>query len=257
VLGKAVYEGVLVEPELADWVLNLLSGNRNGVHDLQSLDADVYHSLMRLKHMPAEVIDTLGLAFTFTNLHGQEVDLAPDGGAVGLTRDNRHEYIRRVADFKLNQELLPQVNALAEGFNTVIDTAWIRMFSSPELQALIGGADRDFDVRELRQHVVYAGGYWATDEYVGTFWRVVEEDLTAKQRGLLLKFITSCPRPPLSGFGALQPKVTIYKVKDDVDRLPSASTCVNLFKLPQYSSREVLYEKLVLAIESGTGFELS
>lgn len=43
----------------------------------------------------------------------------------------------------------------------------------------------------------------------------------------------------------------------DTDRLPSASTCMNLLKLPAFNSREQLKEKLLYAIQSGSGFELS
>lgn len=43
----------------------------------------------------------------------------------------------------------------------------------------------------------------------------------------------------------------------DTDRLPSASTCMNLLKLPAFSTAAVLREKLLYAIESGSGFELS
>ena len=40
-------------------------------------------------------------------------------------------------------------------------------------------------------------------------------------------------------------------------RLPTASTCFNLLKLPNYQKKSVLKEKLLYAITSNTGFELS
>ena len=40
-------------------------------------------------------------------------------------------------------------------------------------------------------------------------------------------------------------------------RLPSAATCMNLLKLPQYDTVEQLREKLLYAIKSHCGFELS
>ena len=54
----------------------------------------------------------------------------------------------------------------------------------------------------------------------------------------------------LRGFLAL-------KRRDPVTRLPTASTCFNLLKLPNYPSKEVLREKLKQAIANNTGFELS
>lgn len=41
------------------------------------------------------------------------------------------------------------------------------------------------------------------------------------------------------------------------DRLPSASTCFNLLKLPNYSKKSILKEKLKYAIQANCGFELS
>ena len=41
------------------------------------------------------------------------------------------------------------------------------------------------------------------------------------------------------------------------DRLPTASTCMNLLKLPIIKDEQKLREKLLYAIESESGFELS
>jgi hypothetical protein len=67
-----------------------------------------------------------------------------------------------------------------------------------------------------------------------------------------------CPQPPL----------TIHKVDcgasplallggKDVERLPSASTCFNMLKLPNYKRLATLKAKLLYAIGAGAGFELS
>lgn len=43
----------------------------------------------------------------------------------------------------------------------------------------------------------------------------------------------------------------------DVDKLPTAATCMNLLKLPLYDDTETLRRKLIYAINCGAGFELS
>lgn len=43
----------------------------------------------------------------------------------------------------------------------------------------------------------------------------------------------------------------------DVDRLPTASTCSNTLKLPNYRRAATLREKLLYATRAGAGFELS
>lgn len=41
------------------------------------------------------------------------------------------------------------------------------------------------------------------------------------------------------------------------ERLPTAATCFNLLKMPDFRSKKVLREKLRTAIHSNSGFELS
>lgn len=43
----------------------------------------------------------------------------------------------------------------------------------------------------------------------------------------------------------------------DVDRLPTASTCYNMLKLPNYRRAATLKKKLLYAITSSAGFDLS
>jgi hypothetical protein len=119
----------------------------------------------------------------------------------------------------------------------------------------------------LCRYVRYSNGYHESSHTVKLFWQVVRE-LSPDQRCALLRFITSTSRAPLGGFKHLQPPLTIHKVDcgasplallggKDVDRLPSASTCYNMLKLPNFRRKATLKEKLLYAIGSGAGFELS
>jgi hypothetical protein len=49
-----------------------------------------------------------------------------------------------------------------------------------------------------------------------------------------------------------------YIVKDDENasdmKLPSSHTCFNQLVIPGYSSKEILREKLLIAIDNSTGF---
>jgi len=51
--------------------------------------------------------------------------------------------------------------------------------------------------------------------------------------------------------------IELVGVEISLPRLPSAATCMNLLKLPKYDSEEMLKEKLLYAIRSNSGFELS
>lgn len=142
------------------------------------------------------------------------------------------------------------------GFGGVVPPAWINMFSPAELQLVLGGSDAPVDVDDWAAHTHYSGGYFAEHPVVGWFWDVLRE-FSSGQRAALLKFVTSCSRPPLMGFRWLQPTFCVHKATAEEGRLPTSATCMNLLKLPPYDSRETLRNKLLYAIEAGCGFELS
>ena len=87
------------------------------------------------------------------------------------------------------------------------------------------------------------------------FWRAVAS-MDENKRRLLLKFVTSCSKPPLLGFRDMEPPFCIQNGGTEV-RLPTASTCMNLLKLPEFKEESLLRDKLFYAIEAGSGFELS
>merc|ERR1712194_441221 len=100
-----------------------------------------------------------------------------------------------------------------------------------------------------RSHTKYTGGFTALDRNVHRFWKVMES-LADEQQAALLKFVTSCERPPAAGFRNMNPPFTLQKVfvARDSDKLPTASTCFNILKLPTYSSEKVLRQKLIYSI---------
>lgn len=155
------------------------------------------------------------------------------------------------------------------------------MFNPHELQLLLSGDKGKIDILDLRKNVVYGSGYHDQQPYIQSFWSLLES-FSYDDQSAFLKFVTSCPRQPLLGFSELKPKfgkfcsdnilcyrylnvllvigiqkVPTYENADNVARLPSAATCMNLLKLPQYDNIETLKEKLLYAIKSNSGFELS
>ncbi|XP_058458874.1 ubiquitin-protein ligase E3C [Malaya genurostris] len=259
ILGKALYENLLVELPLAEFFLSKLAGKHSDVdiHQLASLDPVLHRNLMSLKAYEGDVSD-LGLDFTIVCDELGETrieELKPNGSNIMVTTSNRLEYIQLMADFKLNRQIRSQCLAFRQGLANVLPIEWLYMFSNKELQVLISGAEIPVDVHDLRQNTRYGGDFTIEHNTIQLFWKVVEE-FDDIQRRQLLKFVTSCSRPPLLGFKDLDPPFCIQNA-GDTDRLPSASTCMNLLKLPAVEKEEVLREKLLYAIQSGSGFELS
>jgi ubiquitin-protein ligase E3 C len=262
ILGKALYEGILVELPLAPFFLSKLLGKHNYVNDLVFLDPQLHRNLMYLKTYPGNVED---LALTFTvvdNEFGEAAvhELIPGGKDIAVTNENRIRYIYLVANHRLNVQIKTQCDAFLRGFSDLIHPEWIRMFSQDELQFLISGSPTSIDIVDMRANTTYSGGYSDDHPVINMFWQIVSEMTPAQQRDLL-KFVTSCSRPPLLGFAYLHPHFCIHVSRGDVadpdNYLPTASTCLNLLKLPPYSHKSVMREKLLYAISSGSGFDLS
>ncbi|XP_055601145.1 ubiquitin-protein ligase E3C [Uranotaenia lowii] len=259
ILGKALYENLLVELPLAEFFLSKLAGKHSDVdiHQLASLDPVLHRNLMSLKAYEGDVSE-LGLDFTIVCDELGETrieELKPNGANITVNSSNRLEYIQLMADFKLNKQIRWQCLAFRQGLANVLPIEWLYMFSNKELQVLTSGAEIPVDVNDLRINTRYGGDFTLEHETIQLFWKVVEE-FDDIQRRQLLKFVTSCSRPPLLGFKDLDPPFCIQNA-GDTDRLPSASTCMNLLKLPAFQEEGLLREKLLYAIQSGAGFELS
>ncbi|KAL4711976.1 hypothetical protein ACJJTC_011283 [Scirpophaga incertulas] len=287
-LGKAVYEGIVVDVPFASFFLSQVLGQTqqalySWIDELPSLDRDLYRSLTYMKHFQGD-ISTLELTFSVDEERLGEIvthELIPGGKVIPVTNENKINYIHLMAHFRMHTQIKDQTNAFIKGFRTIINPEWLSLFSTPELQRLISGDNVPLDLRDLRRHTQYYGGFHDSHRVVCWLWDVLQRDFTENERAMFLKFVTSCSKPPVLGFAHLKPPFSIRCVevgddedtgdtigsvirgfftirkKDPLNRLPTSSTCFNLLKLPNYQKRSTLRDKLRYAVNSNTGFELS
>ena len=282
IVGKCLYEGILIDVHFAPfflvkWALTggrgsatNESGYRATINDLKALDEELYKGLLDLKNYPGNAED-FALDFTITDEVSTEDEplgaikitreLRPDGANIPVTNENKLVYISYVARHRLQIQPHQQTSAFLRGLGEMIQPSWLSMFNQSELQTLIGGDSSEIDVADLRRNTVYGGVYqigFDGQEHptVTLFWDVIQE-ISDGDRRKFLKYVTSTPRAPLLGFSQLRPPFSIRDSGSDQQRLPSTSTCVNLLKLPIYKKKEVLRDKLLYAITSGAGFDLS
>jgi len=287
-IGKAVYEGIVVDVPFASFFLTQVLGHDHNalysyLDEMPSSDPELHKNLTYVKHYEGDVED-LGLTFSFDqDIMGKIVthELIPGGRSINVTNSNRISYIHHMAHFKMHRQIQTQVAAFKNGFRSVIPPDWLSLFSGPEVQRLISGDNSPIDLKDLRRNTSYYGGFHDSHRVVAWLWEVLEKDFNDKEKSMFLKFVTSCSKPPLLGFENLEPPFSIRCVevaddeddgdtvgsvlrgflalrkKDPVNRLPTASTCFNLLKLPNYQKKSTLKEKLRYAISCNTGFELS
>jgi len=278
IVGKCMYEGILVDIGFAGffllkWATSAASSGqeleyRANINDLRDLDEDLYQGLWKLKNYPGDVQD-FALDFTITDTISPPGaptrtitrNLIPNGSNISVTNENRVLYVYLVAQHRLVMQPKQQTQAFLRGLCEIINPSWLSMFNQSELQTLIGGDSSGINVEDLRSNTVYNGVYQIGDDglehpTIQIFWDVLK-NLEDAERRKVLKYVTSTPRAPLLGFSQLNPRFTIRDAGSDEERLPSASTCVNLLKLPRYSTAPKLKAKLLYAVNSGAGFDLS
>ncbi|TVY61560.1 putative E3 ubiquitin protein ligase [Fusarium oxysporum f. sp. cubense] len=276
IVGKCMYEGILVDLAFAGFFLlkwtstgpNDENTYKGSVNDLRDMDEDLYRGMLRLKNYPGDVSE-LGIDFTIEDQVSDPKNpvktvtrkLIANGDQVHVTNDNRLLYISYVARHRLVVQPAPQTSAFLRGLRSIIRPSWLSMFNQSELQRLVGGDSSEIDIEDLRNHTIYSGLYQIGDdgeehETIKLFWKVMRS-FTDDQRRAVLKYVSSTPRAPLLGFSQLRPLFSIRDGGTDEERLPSTSTCVNLLKLPRYTSEATLREKLLYAVQSGAGFDLS
>jgi ubiquitin-protein ligase E3 C len=270
VIGRAMFDGVLLHAPLAPFFVARLQGRLPTLDDLATLDQEVWRSLVAIKRFQGDAED-LQLDFTVeSDLFGakQVHELIPHGSDISVTSANKLQYCHLVADWHLRRRLSAAAAAFGRGLAAVLPPAWLRLFSPREINMLLGGGEAaNVDVNDMIKHTQYAGGYTSLSGTIKNFWKVVK-GLDRADQSALLRFVTGVGRAPLGGFGYMNPPLTIHKLScdagplalfggRDVDRLPSASTCANTLKLPNYRRESTLREKLLCAIRSGAGFDLS
>ncbi|KAJ7087706.1 hypothetical protein C8R43DRAFT_1092601 [Mycena crocata] len=219
--------------------------------------------ILQLKRKVALVenvsIDDLALDFT---IPGYDIELRPGGRDIAVTSDNVEEYIHDVLDAIIGQGAQLQAKAFREGFSKVFPITDLQAFSADELVLLFGNSDEDWSAETLSEALKADHGFNGESRAIRDLVEILSEyDATTRRN--YLQFVTGSPKLPIGGFRGLNPPLTVVRKPHEApltadDYLPSVMTCVNYLKLPEYSSKGVMREKLRVAIQEGMGsFHLS
>ncbi|CAL8357211.1 unnamed protein product [Arctogadus glacialis] len=257
VLGLALYHRQLVNIYFTRSFYKHILGIPVNYQDVASIDPEYAKNLQWI--LDNDISD-LGLELTFsveTDVFGAmaEVPLKPGGTGILVTQDNKAEYVQLVTELRMTRAIQPQINAFLQGFHTYIPPSLIQLFDEYELELLLSGLP-EIDVQDWKKNTEYTSGYDLQEPAVQWFWNVVE-NLTQEDRVLLLQFVTGSSRVPHGGFAYLMggsglQKFTIAAVPFTSHLLPTSSTCINMLKLPEYPSQEVLKDRLLVACHCGS-----
>jgi E3 ubiquitin-protein ligase TRIP12 len=289
-LAKAILDSRLVDIPLSNafykWVLNQEATLDQS--DLQEIDPTLWQSYAQLwnvalkkqriqedtqllpeekevaiKELSVDGCSVEDLHLDFRLPGSNDIELKPGGKDILVSIDNIEEYLQLLCRWTLIDGVTDQFQAFRDGFNTVFPVATLRMFDSHEMAELLCGSGHDkWDCKSLVEHCRPDHGYTHDSHAVQMLFEIISTYNAQEQRSFL-QFVTGSPRLPVGGFKRLNPPLTIVRKAIDPplnpdDFLPSVMTCVNYLKLPDYSSQEVMREKLHQAASEGQqSFHLS
>ncbi|KAJ6620558.1 hypothetical protein B0H10DRAFT_2020828 [Mycena sp. CBHHK59/15] len=204
-------------------------------------------------------IDDLALDFT---IPGYDIELQPGGRDIAVTSANVEEYIHEVLGAIIGKGAQLQAKAFREGFSKVFPITDLQAFSADELVLLFGNSEEDWSAETLSEALKADHGFNGESRAIRDLVEILSEyDATTRRN--YLQFVTGSPKLPIGGFRGLNPPLTVVRKPHEApltadDYLPSVMTCVNYLKLPEYSSKGIMREKLRIAIQEGMGsFHLS
>ncbi|XP_041122668.1 E3 ubiquitin-protein ligase HECTD1-like isoform X1 [Polyodon spathula] len=210
---------------------------------------------------PPLSIEDLGLNFQFcpsSKVHGfAAVDLKPNGEDEMVTIDNAEEYVDLMFDFCMHTAIQKQMESFRDGFNRVFPMEKLSSFSHEEVQMILcGNQSPSWTAEDIINYTEPKLGYNRESPGFMRFVRVLCS-MSSDERKAFLQFTTGCSTLPPGGLANLHPRLTIVRKVDAADAsYPSVNTCVHYLKLPEYSSEEIMRDRL-LAATMEKGFHLN
>lgn len=199
-------------------------------------------------------IESLDLYFM---LPGYNVELLEGGSKILVSSENVEEYLIRIFDQILAKGIQRQLNAFVTGFSKSFPYSSLLILTPEELSGLFGAVEEDWSAETLFSCIHADHGYSMDSPTITNLIHTLAT-FSPQERRLFLQFITGSPKLPLGGFKNLKPKFTVVlKHPDDNtspdECLPSVMTCANYLKLPKYSDKTMLRNRLVQAMTEGSG----
>ncbi|KAF4581941.1 TOM1 protein [Ophiocordyceps camponoti-floridani] len=257
VIGKALYEGRLLDCFFSRAVYKRILGKSVSVKDMESFDPDYYKSLCWM--LDNEITDIITETFSVENDEfgvTTVVDLVPNGREISVSEENKHDYVRLVVEHKLLASVKDQMEHFLKGFHEIIPAKLISIFNEQELELLISGLP-DIDIDDWKSNTEYQN-YTPSSQQIQWFWRAVRS-FDKEERAKLLQFVTGTSKVPLNGFKELEGmngvnRFNIHRDYGNKDRLPSSHTCFNQLDIPEYDTYDMLRSQLHKAITQGSEY---
>jgi hypothetical protein len=127
------------------------------------------NNLERLSEAAEEKVADYCLVFATPDEH--DAPLFPGGGDVGVTAENRAEYIGSVHHW-IEHQFDEQIAAIRAGIGCVMPVELLRLLAWEELEVMVVGV-AEWEVKELRDITEYEGCS-ESQPHIQLFWQALE-----------------------------------------------------------------------------------
>ncbi|EDW34373.1 GL22220 [Drosophila persimilis] len=256
-----------VAPEVQNTLVRLQDVVRQREYLLSDPNLDAMEKTEKIEQLDLDGCPIADLGLDFVLPGHANIELCRGGRDTPVTVHNLRQYISLVSYWFLIEGVQKQFEALREGFDSVFPIQRLRMFYPEELECVFCGSANEqqhqrWDAKMLQDSCRTDHGFHQESQAIQHLYEILSSYNRDEQRAFL-QFVTGSPRLPTGGFKALTPPLTIVRKTLDGnqnpnDYLPSVMTCVNYLKLPDYSNRDVMRQKLKVAANEGSmSFHLS
>ncbi|XP_016408146.1 itchy E3 ubiquitin protein ligase a [Sinocyclocheilus rhinocerous] len=161
-IAMALFHGKFIDTGFSLPFYKRILNKPLALKDLESIDPEFYNSLIWIKD---NNIEECGLEMYFSvdkEILGEVTthELKPDGGNIQVTEENKEEYIRLVAEWRLSRGVEEQTQAFLEGFNEVLPQQYLQYFDAKELEVMLCGM-QEIDLGDWQRSTIISAKYWS------------------------------------------------------------------------------------------------
>ncbi|XP_029594233.1 E3 ubiquitin-protein ligase UBR5-like isoform X2 [Salmo trutta] len=272
ILGLCLLQNELCPITLNRHVIKVLLGRKVNWHDFAFFDPVMYESLRQLiRHSQAgeaeAVFAAMDLAFAIDLCKEEgagQVELLSGGVNMPVTPLNVYEYVRKYAEHRMLVVAEQPLHAMRKGLLDVLPKNALEDLTAEDFRLLVNGCG-EVNVQMLISFTSFNDESGTKTlarihkesqrenadkllQFKRWFWSIVEK-MSMTERQDLVYFWTSSPSLPASEEG-FQPMPSITIRPPDDQHLPTANTCISRLYVPLYSSKQILKQKLLLAIKT-------
>ena len=260
-MAKSIIDNITINLSFNILIYKLILEEDIKFEDLKNIDTYLYSSLLSLKQMTSEELDSMEIYYTYQyeNSEGKLIidELIPDGENIKVS--NIDDYIEKRINYMVKKSK-NLVKYIQDGLFKYIPKYILKSVNAYELELLICG--RPFiDVNEWKQNSIYKGKFSKSSSCVKWFW---EEIFKLNQENLrrFLQFSTGSSRVPINGFQNLESnrgelaKYCLNSVpyNKNGNNYIRAHTCFNRLDVPQFKKKEEVHDAIQFVLKNITGF---